>query len=260
MNCVEFERHLHAYVDGELAVSEMLAADAHLAECAECRALAARERRFRQLLRRQPRESAPAEFRAQITRRICRAEQRAVVRPWLIAAPIAAVAAVFALVLWPTTQPSSRLVSELVDKHIAYAQIEQPAEFGSTDPAAVEQWFRTRAALRVTVSDYSPSGIRLVGARLADAAEQKAAYVLYEKGHTLLSVFMLPVSGHGADLRGKHVSYRGQEYVTLERKGYRTVSWVDGHTLLGLVSMLDYAALFECADRLRADRAHNAQL
>jgi mycothiol system anti-sigma-R factor len=244
MNCVEFERHLHAYVDGELAVSEMLGAEAHLAECAECRALAARERRFRQLLRRQPRESAPSEFRARITGRIRRAEQRAVL----------------ALVLWPTTQPSSRLVSELVDKHIAYAQIEQPAEFGSIDPAAVEQWFRTRAALRVTVSDYSPSGIRLVGARLADAGEQKAAYVLYEKGHTLLSVFMVPVSGDGSGLRGKHASYRGHEYVTLERKGYRTVSWVDGHTLLGLVSMLDYAALFECADRLRADRAHDARL
>jgi len=259
MNCVEFERHLHAYVDGELAVSEMLAADAHLAACAECRALAARERRFRQLLRRQPRESAPSEFRTRITGRIRRAEQRAVVRPWLIA-PIAAVAAVLALVLWPTPQPSSRLVSELVDKHIAYAQIEQPAEFGSIDPAAVEQWFRTRAALRVTVSDYSPSGIRLVGARLADAGEQKAAYVLYEKGHTLLSVFMVPVSGDGSDLGGKHASYRGHKYVTLERKGYRTVSWVDGHTLLGLVSMLDYEALLECADRLRADRAHNARL
>ena len=259
MNCVAFERHLHAYVDGELAVSEMLAADAHLSECAECQALAARERRFRQLLRRQPRESAPFEFRARITRRIRRAEQLAIVRPWLIA-PIAAVAAVLALVLWPTTHASSRLVSELVDKHIAYAQIEQPAEFGSTDPAAVEQWFRTRAALRVTVSDYSPSGIRLVGARLADAAEQKAAYVLYEKGHTLLSVFMVPVSGDGSGLRGQHASYRGHEYVTLERKGYRTVSWVDGHTLLGLVSMLDYAALFECADRLRADRAHAARL
>ncbi len=259
MNCVAFERHLHAYVDGELAVSEMLVADAHLAECAECRALAARERRFRQLLRRQPRESAPAEFRARITRRIRRAEQLAVVRPWLIA-PIAAAAAVLALVLWPTTQPSSRLVSELVDKHIAYAQIEQPAEFGSIDPAAVEQWFRSRAALRVTVSDYSPSGIRLVGARLADAGEQKAAYVLYEKGHTLLSVFMVPVSGDGSDVGGKHASYRGHEYVTLERKGYRTVSWVDGHTLLGLVSMLDYAALLECADRLRADRAYNARL
>jgi anti-sigma factor RsiW len=259
MNCVEFECHLHAYVDGELSVSEMLVADAHLAECADCRALAARERRFRQLLRRQPRESAPSEFRALITRRIHRAERLAVVRPWLIA-PIAAVAAVLALVLWPTTQPSSQLVSELVDKHIAYAQVEQPAEFGSTDPVAVEQWFRTRAALRVTVSDYSPSGIRLVGARLADAAEQKAAYVLYEKGHTLLSVFMVPVSADGRHLRGKRTLYRGHEYVTLERKGYRTVSWVDGHTLLGLVSMLDYEALLECADRLRADRAHNARL
>lgn len=259
MNCVEFERHLHAYVDGELAVSEMLVADAHLAECAECRALAARERHFRQLLRRQPRELAPSELRARITGWIHRAEQRAVVRPGLIA-PIAAVAAVLALVLWPTTQPSSRLVSELVDKHIAYAQIEQPAEFGSIDPAAVEQWFRTRAALRVTVSDYSPSGIRLVGARLADAGEHKAAYVLYEKGHTLLSVFTVPVSGDGSDLGGKHASYRGHKYVTLERKGYRTVSWVDGHTLLGLVSMLEYEALLECADRLRADRAYNARL
>lgn len=259
MNCVEFERHLHAYVDGELAASEMLAADAHLAACEECQALAARERRFRQLLRRQPRESARSEFRARITRQLRRAEQRAVVRPWLIA-PIAAAAAVLAIVLWPSTQPSSRLVSDLVDKHIAYAQTEQPAEFGSTDPAAVEQWFRTRAALRVTVSDYSPSGIRLVGARLADAAEQKTAYVLYEKGHTLLSVFMVPVPGDGSGLRGKQASYRGHEYVTLERKGYRTVSWIDGHTLLGLVSMLDYAALFECADRLRADRAHAARL
>jgi anti-sigma factor (TIGR02949 family) len=259
MNCVAFERHLHAYVDGELAASEMLAADTHRAECAECQVLAARERRFRQLLRRQPRESAPSEFRARITRQLRRAEQRAVVRPWLIV-PIAAVVAVLALVLWPSTQPSSRLMSDLVDKHIAYAQIEQPAEFGSTDAAAVEQWFRTRAALRVTVSDYSPSGIRLVGARLADAAEQKAAYVLYEKGHTLLSVFMVPVSGDGSSLRGKYASYRGHEYVTLERKGYRTVSWIEGHTLLGLVSMLDYAALFECADRLRADRAHAARL
>jgi hypothetical protein len=70
----------------------------------------------------------------------------------------------------------------------------------------------------------------------------------------------VPVSGDGSSLRGKYASYRGHEYVTLERKGYRTVSWIEGHTLLGLVSMLDYAALFECADRLRADRAHAARL
>jgi len=53
MNCPEFEHHLHPYVDGELEVSETLAAEAHAAECAACRGLVERERRFRQLLRAQ---------------------------------------------------------------------------------------------------------------------------------------------------------------------------------------------------------------
>ncbi len=259
MTCAEFERHLHAYVDGELAVSEMLTADAHLAECTDCRALATRECRFRQLLRLQPRELAPAELRTRIARRVHRVEQLAAIRLWLIA-PVAAMATVLVLVLWPSTPPASSIVGELVDKHIAYAQVEQPAEFSSPDPAAVEQWFRARAAMRVIVSDYSPSGIRLVGARLADAAEQKAAYVLYEKGHTLLSVFMVGVSGTGVDLPGTHTSYRGLAYATMERKGYRTVSWVDGPTLIGLVSMLDYPELLECAGRLRDERARQTRL
>jgi anti-sigma factor RsiW len=170
------------------------------------------------------------------------------------------VAAALVLALWPSIRPSAPLVSDLVDKHIAYAQIDQPAEFISTDRLAVEAWFRQRAALRVTVSDYSPSGIRLVGARLADAGEQKAAYVLYEKGHTLMSVFTVPASTRDPVPGGKRVSYRGHEYMTMDRKGYRTLSWTEGKTVFGLVSMLDYAALLECADRLREDRAREARL
>jgi len=259
MSCTEFEHHLHPYVDGELEVSETLAAEAHAAKCVDCRSLAERERRFRQLLRRQPRESAPPEFRAAIHTRIRRAERVAVIRPWLVV-PAVAAAAVLILVLWPAIRPPVPLVSELVDKHIAYAQIEEPAEFVSSDRLAVEAWFRQRAALRVTVSDFSPSGIRLVGARLADAGERKAAYILYEKGHTLLSVFMVPASARDAELRGTRVSYRGHDYVRLERKGYRTVSWTDGQIVFGLVSMLDYETLLECADRLRDDRAREMRL
>jgi anti-sigma factor (TIGR02949 family) len=259
MTCTEFESHLHPYVDGELAVGDAAAADAHAAECAGCRGLAERERRFRQLLRRQPRESAPLEFREAIRTRLRRDERLAAVRPWLVA-PAAVVAAALVLALWPAIRLSVPLVSDLVDKHIAYAQIDQPAEFVSTDRLAVEAWFRQRAALRVTVSDYSPSGIHLLGARLADAGERKAAYVLYEKGHTLMSVFTMPTSTGDPVLGGKRVSYRGHDYMTMDRKGYRTVSWTDGQTVFGLVSMLDYAALLECADRLREDRAREARL
>jgi anti-sigma factor RsiW len=124
----------------------------------------------------------------------------------------------------------------------------------------VEAWFRERAKLRVTVADYSMEGIRLVGARVAQAHEHLASYVLYEKGHTPLSVFMVPARVRESDLHGARVSFRGHDYVTLERKGYRTVSWSDGEAIFGLVSMLDYGGLLKCADTLRAERARDARL
>jgi hypothetical protein len=71
---------------------------------------------------------------------------------------------------------------------------------------------------------------------------------------------MLPTPAEDVALAGARVSYRGHAYVTYERKGYRTVSWSDGHALFGLVSMLDYEALLECADRLRVERAHQTRL
>jgi len=107
---------------------------------------------------------------------------------------------------------------------------------------------------------YSASGIRLDGARLVETHEQTAAYLLYEKGRTLLSVFMLPVPTGEVALAGARVSYRGHAYVTYEQRGYRTVSWSDGRAVFGLVSMLDYEALLECADRLRAERANQTRL
>ncbi|HEU5321706.1 MAG TPA: hypothetical protein VFX28_12930, partial [Methylomirabilota bacterium] len=144
--------------------------------------------------------------------------------------------------------------------HIAYTQVARPAELASADPAEVAAWFQDRAGLRVIVPDYASAGIQLVGARLADAHERKAAYLLYEKGRVLLSVFMLPVPVRAGDLRGVRVSYRGHPYVTEERKGYRTVAWSDGQAVFGLVSMLDYEALLECADRLRAERTRQTAL
>jgi anti-sigma factor (TIGR02949 family) len=261
MNCREFGAQVDPYVDGELGVSETLAADAHAAECVGCRRLADRAHRLRQLLRRQPRETAPPEVRARIVAAIRRSSRMSLVRPWLVAPAVAA--AMLLIVLFAGSRlwvPQAEVVARLVDKHIAYAQLEEPAEFASADQRAVRDWFLRHAGLRVTVPDYSSAGIRLVGARIADVEERRAAYVLYEKGHTLLSVFIAPVRGAGAALGGTRVAYRGHEYVTREHKGYHTVSWQDGAAVFGLVSMLDYEALLECADRLRAERAAQTRL
>ena len=259
MNCSEVRARVHAYVDGELTVSEITELDGHCMDCRQCAALARAEREFRQLLRRQPREGAPPELRARIVRRVRREAAVATGGRWLLLPAVAAAAAIVVMVLLPARTPPP-LVADLVDKHIAYAQIERPAELASTDSREVAEWFQARAGMRVTVPDYSPSGIHLAGARLAEAHERKAAYLLYEKGRTLLSVFMVPVSASETALPGRRVSYRDHDYVTYEQKGFRTVSWSDGQTLYGLVSMLDYDALLECADRLRAERARQTRL
>lgn len=259
MSCREFESRLHPFVDGELDVAETLAAEAHAAECPECRSRVAGERRFRQLLRRQPRESAPPEFRAMLRARLRRSARVAAIRPWLMV-PVAAAAAALVWAVLPGGSPSAPLVGNLVDKHIAYAKIEQPAEFASADRVAVEAWFRERAGLRVTVADFSPAGIRLAGARIAEAGERKAAHVLYEKGRTLLSVFTVPAEVGEGELAGRRVAYRGRDYLTQERKGYRTVSWAEGQVVFGLVSMLDYDSILQCADTLRTARSREARL
>jgi anti-sigma factor RsiW len=161
------------------------------------------------------------------------------------------------LVLLPARTPP--LVADLVDKHITYAQLERPAELVSADPREVVEWFQARAGMRVTVPDYAPAGIRLTGARLAETHERKVAYLLYEKGRTLLSVFVVPTAGR-EPLPGRRVAYRGHDYIAYDHKGLRTVSWSDGQAVYGLVSMLDYEALLECADRLRAERAQQTRL
>jgi mycothiol system anti-sigma-R factor len=260
MTCTDVVARLHAYVDGELTVGEIATVDAHCVECRRCADRVGAEREFRALLRRQPREAAPAELRARVVGRIRREAWMARARRWLAPAAGLAAAALAVAILVPTSRPPTPLVADLVDKHIAYAQIERPAELASSDRGEVAEWFMTRAGMRVTVPDYSPAGIRLVGARLADAHERRAAYLLYEKGRTLLSVFIVPGPAAERGLPGQRVAYRGQDYVAYERKGFRTVSWADERTLFGLVSTLDYEALLECADRLRQERANQTRI
>jgi mycothiol system anti-sigma-R factor len=260
MTCTDIEARLHPYVDGELPVSETATVDAHLAGCPACAALARRERDFRALLRRQPRERAPEEFRRALVARIRRQARRRAARPWVWAPSLAAAAVLLAIAMLPARQTAPSLMVDLVDKHIAYAQLDRPAELVSSDPAEVAAWFLQRAGLRVTVPDYSPAGIRLVGGRLAEAHERKAAYLLYEKGSVLLSVFVVPTGEEPAPLRGDQVNFRGHPYVKSERKGFRTVAWTENRILFGLVSSLDYDALLECADHLRYARARQVRL
>lgn len=260
MSCEAFDTRIHAYVDGELDVSDTLAVEAHVAACPACRAGLEREQRLRALLRRQPREAAPAELRAAVVTAVRGAVRRRARRPWLGAAAAAATAAAAVLaVTWlGPARETAAVVGQLVDTHIAYAQLDRPAEFASSRPAEVGAWFLERAALRVTVPDYSMAGIRLVGGRVADVGARRAAYLIYEKGRTLMSVFL--AEADGARLDGTPERFRGYTYLRRELKGYHTVAWAEGGVVFALVSMLDYRDLLECADKLRLERGRAVRL
>src|SRR5262249_26825558 len=134
MTCAEVRARLHAYVDGELTVSHMTELDGHCVECREGAADVAAERELRQLLRRQPRDAAPPELRARILRRMRREAAVATARRWLPVPALAAAAIVAALLLAARTPPP--LIADLVDKHIAYAQLQRPGELGASGPRA----------------------------------------------------------------------------------------------------------------------------
>lgn len=105
MNCEEAGRLLHAYADAELQLQAALAVEAHLQECARCRASFAGVTALRSALARacEP-ERAPPQLRARIVRDLAGRGARAPAvgrkRNWLLAAPgIAALVLVAALLL-----------------------------------------------------------------------------------------------------------------------------------------------------------------
>jgi len=260
MKCSDFEARLHPYIDGELSPDGMRAADSHVTECSGCAALAREEREFRRFVRSALHAPSPPGLSARVLKARRRELHRRAWRGRLLALGLGGAAAVLgtmaALLL---LRPPAPLVADLVDAHLAYARIAVPAEFGSSDRGEIEAWFQGRAGLRVVVPDLSPAGISLLGARLLAVRQREAAYLLYEEGRTLLSVFIIPES-RSVDTGGTPATYHGRRYAMTELKGLRAVSWSDGAAMFALVSRLDNDTLLDCAERLRLERERQGVL
>lgn len=251
MTCQELRACLHAHLDGELDLSLSLAADEHLAFCVDCQWAHTRERELRTLLRtRFPREGAPAALRERVRRALAKSERWGGVgarRRWFSWAVPAAALVLLALGLgfWQRNTPPP-VVSELVAKHVMYSRLDAPAEIVSSGEA-VSGWFKGRVRFDVAVPDFSPSGIRLVGGRLAELSDRQVAYLFYEKGRSLISLFAFPSRGLVLPTGG--LSRGGDErFYVAKVNGAEVVVWTQGAMAYALVSSLDRESLLECAD------------
>lgn len=252
MTCQELRACLGAHLDGELDLSLSLAADEHLAFCVGCQWAYARERELRTLVRtRFPREGAPAALRERIRGALARAERGARIRAqrrWFYwAVPAAALVLVaLGVGLWQRSAPPP-VVRELVARHAMYSRLDAPAEIVSASQEAVAGWFKGKVRFDVAVPDFSPSGIRLVGGRLADLSDRQVAYLLYEKGRNLVSLFAFPSRGLALP-SGEGASGGDARFYVAKVNGAEVVIWTQGPLAYALVSSLDREALLECAD------------
>jgi anti-sigma factor RsiW len=125
VSCVAAER-IYAYLDGDLAETERLAFEAHLAECGACRTAVARRRLIAEAAKALPPLAIPDGFAAAIVARLPRERARAAARKpvwrrpgaWAAAAgalALLAAAGAGALVLTGTSVP------DLVPTAIRYA-------------------------------------------------------------------------------------------------------------------------------------------
>lgn len=252
MTCQELRVCLGAHLDGELTLERSLAVDEHLAFCMECQWAYAKERELRTLLQtRFPHDPAPEGLRGRIRVAVRRSDLR---KRWLAprrllgwAVPVAALLVVaVGITLWERDAPPP-VVNELVAKHLMYSRLDAPAEVVSASREAVSGWFKGRVRFDVVVPDFSPSGIRLVGGRFSDLSDRPVAYLLYEKGRSLVSLFAFSNRELALPARGWGRVGDAQFYVT-EVRGTEVVLWSQGELAYALVSSLDREALLECAD------------
>ena len=247
MDCKKALALLDAYLDGELDLSASLELEAHLAECAACRArreaLAGLSGRLRAGL---TRHAAPQDLRARLvqlagTPAPAAATERAPPGPvpgpantnrWqrrqFMALAASVLLAVFAsggttyLAMRPA--PEDPLAEEVVASHIRSLMADHLIDVASSDQHTVKPWFDGRLDLAPAVVDLKAQGFTLLGGRLDYIDRQPVAAVVYQRGKHLINLFAWPGGGAPRPLRAMTI------------RGYNVLSWTAGDLAYWAVS------------------------
>jgi anti-sigma factor RsiW len=253
MDCTEIQRSIDAYVDGEFDVRERAEADAHLAGCPRCQALAARQRRVRGAVRASlrlamgpdaPAGRAPGALRGRVSAALAKAH-RPLWRRALSPVPVAAAAACAAgvLVVLASHAGNDALLEAAVRGHNRDLPLEVTADVLGAE--AIPNWFAGKLDFRPAPPRFGDAQVRVVGARLSHLREWPAAYFRYAlpRGQAGLYVVDDPegrFAAAGREVRvGPHVIHIAAS------RGYNVAVWRQDEIVYSLVSDLDENALFQ---------------
>lgn len=254
MNCMQVQRLVHGYVDGELDLAHHLEVEQHADGCAHCKAVLDGLLSLRTALK-----SADLAYRAPASlRERLRAAPLVERRPsprrrrysW---AMVSTAAAVLLTVLasgtvgWllsranlPTQPATQRLAQAVLDAHLRSLQGEHLFDVPSSNMHTVKPWFTGRVPFSPPVVDLADKGFTLAGGRLDYLDDRPVAALVYRRHKHVINLFLWPSAG----------SERGQHTVT--ERGYHMLHWNSGGMTAWAISDLNEAELEEFAQLFQA--------
>ena len=260
------EKHVGPYVDDELEVGTRIEFDEHFDRCELCQERLAFERSARNWMKESLQTEAPTALHANILAALDadqaeQEEELAEVIPhpmptgWSSAWRLVPAAAATALVIfggtaWRSHQASAddAALQDVVRVHTA--SLPSDVAFDVTDPEAgaeqVNEWFRGRVEFPVRAAEFESRDMRLVGARLSNVRDHRAAALYYELGGQRVTVVVTDAdvvedSGEAIQVGSQQIRYGevlGRQVPVRREAGlnYAFTGDVDRETLLQLAA------------------------
>jgi anti-sigma factor RsiW len=224
MSCDEFQPLLR---DDSPAVK------AHLAGCADCRALAEAERALDNRLAVLRQHPAPLALKQRLRARLPSVDEPRHRRRWLAVPAGAAMAALLLVVFIPRTH-GNPVVAEAVADHLRTVYREHPVDIESGGPHQVKPWFTGRLDFALPSVFAGDGDFVLQGGAVSYFLDRKAALLVYKRGLHTLSLFVFRADG--LDLpRAERDLGRVVAHAQRER-GFSVMVWRDGELGYALVS------------------------
>ena len=202
MTCGLVQRHMGALVDGELDPATQIEFERHVDVCADCQELIELDQLIRSELRTRAQATVTPSSLEQRVRLALEQAPKQGRTPFVTVSPVplkqavpmvAAAAALF-VVLGSTgvsedaNVTSASMLEDVVQLHSS----QLPSDVPEPGPTQVAQYFRGRVAFPVRPARFDRQDARLVGARVSNVREERAAALFYEVQGRRVTVVVFP--------------------------------------------------------------------
>ena len=232
MDCAELSKFLHAYLDGELVEDDRVGYAAHLRSCDRCRQIANFELAFRERVRDcvEP-VCASASLKARVQQALDEVDRpRWWLQPWFRrAVPVAVgLAGLAVFVVWQRSAQQQRL-SQIAEASISYHRQRLPMDVQGSSPEPIRRYFSDKVGFAVHLPRFAGRHAELMGARLTQLREHKAAYLVYRVDGQRVSVFIVDPGALPGEAQSRPVFLH-------DARGYRAAVFRRGGTGFAVTS------------------------